>query len=338
MSAPTKKDTTQYPVLQIAGYLQSLSGKIVLQKRGQSITRFGPEISEDWKATSEADARSAVAAFLSDPGGMTIDASYDQTGNESEYLIKVRRAGNIGQNANVIIGMDGQSFVQQGSWPTNGGTDFPVQSWDIDLLETSQILAQHPYFARRYIPESGSEIINEIAKADHALETGKPYIPQGSYTKIMMARYYALRCAGVDEYTPFAVELKRNYRMASYDPSTSQSAGPFSTLYANIHWTFDLTADIKPPAWILDALSALKPWVYPSDQDNLIPAIGATDGSPDASFGGNMIWIKKQPRCVPSGPNPMGPYDITEVWWGVQGAAAVLYPGAKWDPKGQTSA
>lgn len=204
--------------------------------------------------------------------------------------------------------------------------DNTEESWELEIVEASRPLASHPYFANRYVA-GGNVIMEKIIEADHALATGKPFDSSGPL-QVFMQRYMGLRGAGVDDWNPVIIMLRKRVRYFR-----SQNPATWTAIFSDVNRSFRTQDLTGLPAQIKAALVGLKTVEY------------ADDGSVDPSGASNtsFFWVKKPPQMQLSGRNARGPSDVTITYLGAQYVSAVLYPPGTglgtcaafklWDPK-----
>jgi len=188
------------------------------------------------------------------------------------------------------------------------------EEWGTDFIEIPTPLAAHPYFQTSYVEGAGSIIEDEIARCDSAIKRGRTYTPNGPYAD-WVGRYYALRMAGVEEWTQYGIAVSRRF-------TTDNRADAVATVddmgqviaAAQIGMPQSVRAVIDNVPKILDYATAL-----PSSH-NLIR--------------GDFEFVQRPPQIMTSIVNNVERYDITLTWWGVARWSAVIYPGGTWDPTG----
>lgn len=305
-------DESTYVVVKtaaVAPVLQGVLGQIVLNEKTVRTAQFGKLTIEHYEIApgQDAAAKAFMNACLAD-----------------ERCIDAERKTKAGENTGIDITW--AYDTDDAEWKP--GSDDPL--WDFDVIDTSQSLAQHPYFGRNDVltTEERDALLTEMGRADQAIALGKEYVAEDltltSYVQEILSRYVALRLAGVDEYTPILVMVSQRYRV--FQSQIESDSGIFML---DINRSVDL-AYYNPPAAVLRTLSNCGGWFYDRDSGS-VPVDGVV----------NLQWVKQKPVVKLSGYNPKGPYEVTEYFMGVLGASKVLYPpvgdAAKdeangWDP------
>ena len=194
----------------------------------------------------------------------------------------------------------------------------PVYLWDYEVFETSQRLAQHPYFSPDDMDSAdAAKLMEEIGACDEAFATGQRYqflnSDLSADVQAIMQRYAALRAYGVDEWNPVTVLLSCRYRLDS-------GSDVVGDVFAKINEVVDLADYPDLSAMAAALIAGLASWQY-----------SGSDPTPTDSTN-DFVWIKLKPLVKLSGTNPAGPCDITEYYLGVDKASKVVYPGGNWDP------
>lgn len=193
--------------------------------------------------------------------------------------------------------------------------DRTVPEWSFDIIEVQRPLASHPYFQVTYIPGAGVEINEGLAKVDIMVTKGEAYtVPAGfdDYDD-WLHRYYSLRCAGIETYPALGLQLNKTY--VTSDPSVCSDA--FSRI-GQVH----TLQQISPPELFLAAMMGLDQIAsYTSSDPNTVRyTVGAWE------------FVKRPPQMQSSGNENSNTVRITEMWWGTDRWAKVLYKGGTFDP------
>jgi len=272
------------------------ANQIVLGRRTIKQSQFGKETIEIWGATDLASAKEFQTACLEDE--RCSDCELDQS--PPTFTLTARWAFDR-TDAGWLPG----AYIEE--------------SWELDIIETQQLLATHPYFTA-----SSGLWPTEVEAANHALATGaKPAL--GTFPA-QMSRYVSLRQNGVDYWNPHNVILRHKLRMYR-----SQPAETWQAFYENIGRSYR-KADLPDlPSEIESALAGLQVPTYAVG--------GAVD--PSGVSAAHLFWVKKPPAFQMVGRNPRGPRDVAETWMGAGKVSAVLYPAkigltsagiGLWDP------
>ena len=293
MSDEAKYTVVKTPV--VAPVIKGTTAQVVLNEKTVRAAPFGKITIEHFELASGQDP--VAKAFM--------DACLDD-----ERCMDAERKTKAGENTSIDITW--AYDTDDTEWKPGDGDPL----WEFDVIDTSQPLAQHPYFGRNGMlsDEDRDALMKEMGRCDQAIALGKVYVAEdkslSDLVQVILCRYAALRLACVDECTPVLIMVSKRYRV--FQSQIESDSGIFML---DINRSVKLEY-YKPPAAVLRTLSDVGGWFYEDKTGDPIPVDGYI----------NFSWIKNKPVVKLSGYNPKGPYDVTEYFIGVQGASKVLYP------------
>ena len=272
------------------------ANQIVLGRRTIKQSQFGHETVEMWGASDLSSAKEFQTACLDDE--RCSDCEIEQAPPRIDITVK------WAYDRTDVSWLPG-TYIEE--------------TWELDIIETQQLLATHPYFTA-----SSGLWPTEVEAANYALATGaKPAL--GTFAT-QMGRYVGLRQNGVDYWNPHNVILRHKLRMYK-----SQPAATWQAFYENIGRSYRKEDLPSLPTEIEAALAGLQVPTYAVG--------GAVD--PSGVTAAQLFWVKKPPSFQMVGRNPRGPRDVQETWMGAGKVSAVLYPAkigltsagiGLWDP------
>jgi len=248
----------------------------------------------------------------------TVDTWEGTTAAILEYFAELSENSLI---TDINVTQNGGKATLRATWRAiniDGDTPEPEDGdeWGMDFIEIPTPLAAHPYFQKAYVEGSGVLIEDEIARADSAIKRGRSFTASGIWAD-WAARYYALRMAGVEEWTQYGVSVSRKFT-AEKPADAKRSTDDMGVVIA--------AENIGMPSSLLAAI-------------NNIPRIDRYDSADPASYQierGGFEFVERPPQIAISAVNTIERFDITATWWGLAEWSAVIYPEGSWDPIGDT--
>jgi hypothetical protein len=244
---------------------------------------------ETWEGP-RAKVLAKYAALLASPGIESLTLAQGSSGGKLALIVEWRSGG--------------------GESEAGTGDD---ERWSIEKLEIPAALATHPYFQLPYIPASGIEFAELIARVDQAIAAGDskpPLITEQAGYQTYLDRYWGHVLAGVQEYPKMGIHLTREFRAVSVGEITGycQFVGQVRTI-----------AQIQAPANYAAIISSFRS----------IKSYATSDPTSPTYQSSKFEFLQLPPGIT--GPTK-GPWDVRFEWWGVDKWSRVLYPSGTWDP------
>jgi len=188
--------------------------------------------------------------------------------------------------------------------------------WGVSIIEVPTPLAAHPYFQAAYVAESGTIIEDEIAKVDSLVKRGREYIASGDYAD-WTKRYYALRMAGVEEWTQYGIEVSHSYT-TSVDATAQTAFNNAGVVVA--------AAGVGMPAKLELAVDKLRR-IAIGENENADPTAQTREAA-------EFEFLNRPPVVGYTEVAQIPTYEITETWWGLAQWSTVITIEGTWDPEG----
>jgi hypothetical protein len=215
----------------------------------------------------------------------------------------------------VVWGVDGFD----GETPQDDGIEeSDSDQWSVSPIEIPTALAAHPYFQVGYSPGTGEVIETGLAEADLAISNGEPYVASGPYAQ-WIARYYALRMAGVEEWPQLGVQVQVQFETIDDTLLQALNSTAFQVVPVDA---------IGMPNGIANQVAALQK----------ISSYTSADPSTYELAQNALEWLHRPPEIrLNKVATEIDRYTVTDTYWGIWKWSSVLYPGGSWDPIGEVA-